>query len=162
MKKGLVQNYYMFLSFCVLGPLPSLLCGEFLQWHQLGRSLSARAGCSQGPVPSVCPYRDQRKQRRLLTGRVVCCRSHNITIRPLPCSQGNGSHQIFCCKELMIREIHIQCVPIKRKPVLSVGYRRCHRRFNQTICFIIKGILSSFIWYQTHDDISMHDWKGTI
>ena len=27
------------------------------------------------------------------------------------------------------------------------------------ICFIIKGIFSFFIWYQTHDDISMHDWK---
>ena len=35
-------------------------------------------------------------------------------------------------------------------------------RFNQTICFIITGIFSSFIWYQTHDDISMHDWKETI
>ena len=56
----------------------------------------------------------------------------------------------------------IQCVPIKRKPVLSVGYLHCHGRFNQTTCFIIKGIFSSFIWYQTHDDISMHDWKGTI
>ena len=32
----------------------------------------------------------------------------------------------------------------------------------QTICFIIKGIFSSFIWYQTHDDISMQEWKGTI
>ena len=30
------------------------------------------------------------------------------------------------------------------------------------INLIIKGIFSSFIWYQTHDDISMHDWKGTI
>ena len=48
---------------------------------------------------------------------------------------------------------HIQCVPIKRKPVLSVRYLHCHARFNQTICFIIKGIFSSFIltpntwWY---------------
>ena len=42
----------------------------------------------------------------------------------------------------------IQCVPIKRKPVLSVGYLHCHTRFNQTIYFIIKGIFSSFIWYQ--------------
>ena len=56
----------------------------------------------------------------------------------------------------------MQCVPIKRKPVLSVRYLHCHARFNQTICFIIKGIFSSFIWYQTHDDISMHDWKGII
>ena len=39
----------------------------------------------------------------------------------------------------------IQCVPIKRKPVLLVGYLYCHARFNQTICFIIKGIFSSFI-----------------
>ena len=56
----------------------------------------------------------------------------------------------------------IQCVPIKRKPVLSVRYIHCHARFNQTMCFIIEGIFSSFIWYQTHDDISMHDWKETI
>ena len=27
----------------------------------------------------------------------------------------------------------IQCVPIKRKPVLSVGYLHCHSSFNQTI-----------------------------
>ena len=42
----------------------------------------------------------------------------------------------------------IQCLPIKRKPVLSVGYLdyfHCHARFNQTICLIIKGIFSSFI-----------------
>ena len=43
----------------------------------------------------------------------------------------------------------IQCVPIKTKPVLSVGYLHCHARFNQTMCFIIKGSFSSFIWYQT-------------
>ena len=56
----------------------------------------------------------------------------------------------------------IQYVPIKRKLVLSVTYLHCHAIFyNQTICFIIKGIFSS-IWYQTHDDISMHDWKGII
>ena len=57
---------------------------------------------------------------------------------------------------------NIQCVPIKRKPIFSVRYLHCHARFNQTIWFIVKGIFSSFIWYQTHDDISMHDWKGTI
>ena len=62
---------------------------------------------------------------------------------------------------LLYHKLPIQCVPIKRKPVLSVGYLYFHARFNQTICFIIKGILSSFIWYQTHDKISMHDWKGT-
>ena len=56
----------------------------------------------------------------------------------------------------------VQCVPIKKKPVSSVGYLHCNARFNQTICFIIKGIFSSFIWYQTHDDILMHKWKGTI
>ena len=50
---------------------------------------------------------------------------------------------------------YIQCVPIKRKPVLSVRYLHCHASFNQIICFIIMGIFSSFIWYQTHDDISM-------
>ena len=56
----------------------------------------------------------------------------------------------------------IQCVPIKRKPVLSVRYLHCHARLKQTVCFIIKSIFSSFIWYQTHNDISMHEWKGTI
>ena len=57
---------------------------------------------------------------------------------------------------------YIQCVPIKRKPVLSVRYLHCHARLKQTVCFIIKSIFSSFIWYQTHNDISMHEWKGTI
>ena len=38
----------------------------------------------------------------------------------------------------------IQCVPIKRKPVLSVGYLHYHARFNQTICFIIKGMYLFF------------------
>ena len=45
--------------------------------------------------------------------------------------------------ETKINEI-IPCVPEKRKPILSVRYL-CHARFNQTICFIIKGIFSSFI-----------------
>ena len=62
----------------------------------------------------------------------------------------------------MITLYYIQCVPIKRKPVLSGRYPHCHARSDQSICFIIKGIFSSFIWYQTHDDISMHDWKGII
>ena len=66
----------------------------------------------------------------------------------------------FVCKNTII--IIIQCVPIKRKPVSSVRYLHCHASFNQTIHIIIKGIFSSFIWYQTHDDFSMHDWKGTI
>ena len=26
----------------------------------------------------------------------------------------------------------------------------------------IKSIFSSIIWYQTHNDISMYEWKGTI
>ena len=39
----------------------------------------------------------------------------------------------------------IQCVPIKRKPVLSVRYLLCHARLKQTIYFIIKSIFSSFI-----------------
>ena len=56
----------------------------------------------------------------------------------------------------------IQCVPQKRKPVFSVRYLLCHARSIQTIYFIIKSIFSSFIWYQTHNDISMHEWKGTI
>ena len=48
--------------------------------------------------------------------------------------------------------LQLQCVPIKRKPVLSVGYLHCHEGFNQTIYFIIKGIFYSFIlipntWY---------------
>ena len=58
-----------------------------------------------------------------------------------------------------MQHVVIQCVPVNRKPVLSVRYLHCHSRLNQTICFIIKGIFSSFIWYQTHDDISMHDWN---
>ena len=37
----------------------------------------------------------------------------------------------------------VQCVPIKRKPVLSVRYLHCQASFNQTICFIIKGIFCS-------------------
>ena len=60
------------------------------------------------------------------------------------------------------RFMPVQCVPIKRKPVLSVRYLHCHARLKQTVCFIIKSIFSSFIWYQTHNDISMHEWKGTI
>ena len=40
----------------------------------------------------------------------------------------------------IIKVFNIQCVPIKRKPVLSVGYLHCHARFTQTISFIIKGI----------------------
>ena len=35
---------------------------------------------------------------------------------------------------------------------LSVRYRHCRPSFNQTICFMVKGIFPSFIWYQTHDD----------
>ena len=49
--------------------------------------------------------------------------------------------------------------PNKRKPVLSVRYLQCHASFNQSKYFILKGIFSTFIWYQTHDNISMHDWK---
>ena len=70
---------------------------------------------------------------------------------------------------LSFNEIHyfcknssIPCVPEKRKPVLSVRYLHCRPSFHQTICFLFKGIFPSFIWYQTHDDILMHDWKGTI
>ena len=54
---------------------------------------------------------------------------------------------------------YIPCVPEKRKPVLSARYFHCRPGFHQTIWFIFKGIFPSFIWYQTHDDISMHDWK---
>ena len=72
--------------------------------------------------------------------------------------KGGGGCRLSICHYLII-----QCVPIlKRKHNLSVRYLHCHARFNQNICFIIKGIFSSFIWYQTHDDISMHDWKGII
>ena len=39
----------------------------------------------------------------------------------------------------------IQCVPQKRKPVLSVRYLFCHAILKPTICFIIKSIFSSFI-----------------
>ena len=66
------------------------------------------------------------------------------------------------CADFSSWHVYIQCVPIKRKPVLSVRYLYCHARFNQTIYFFIKGIFSSFIWYQIHDDISMHEWKRTI
>ena len=48
----------------------------------------------------------------------------------------------------------VQCVPIKRKPVLSVEYLHCHARFNQTILFIIKGSFSSFMWSTKHMMIS--------
>ena len=57
---------------------------------------------------------------------------------------------------------HVQCVPIKRKPGLSVRYLHCYARFNQTVRFSIKGIFSSFILIPNIDDISMHEWKGTI
>ena len=63
---------------------------------------------------------------------------------------------------LKIIVLIIQCVPIKRKPVLSMGYLHCHAILKQTVCFILKSIFSSFIWYQTHNDISMHEWTGTI
>ena len=71
-------------------------------------------------------------------------------------------HHNYIYYYLMI-VMYIPSVPDKkRKPVLSVRYLHCRPSFNQTICSIFKGIFSSFIWYQTHDDISMHDWKGTI
>ena len=56
----------------------------------------------------------------------------------------------------------IQCVPQKRKPVLSVRYLLCHARLKQTICSIMKSMFSSFIWYQTYNDTSMHEWKRTL
>ena len=39
----------------------------------------------------------------------------------------------------------VQCVPIKRKPILSVRYFHFHGRLKQAICTIIKSIFSSFI-----------------
>ena len=66
-----------------------------------------------------------------------------------------------CCW-LSNRHNHCTVRPNKKETRLPVRYLHCHARFNQIICFIIKGIFSSFIWYQTHDDISMHDWKETI
>ena len=83
----------------------------------------------------------------------------NLSLRHLPYSRVSPLFPGFSHRG---RRSTIQCVPIKRKTVLSVRYVNCHARFNQTICFIIKGIFSSFIWYQTHDNISMYDWKGII
>ena len=78
---------------------------------------------------------------------------------------GKGHHHNMIIQDNAFRLIPllvIQCVPIKRKPVLSVRYLHCHARLKQTVCFIITSIFSSFSWYQTHNDISMHEWKGTI
>ena len=84
-----------------------------------------------------------------LPGQVVI-KSYSSTLK--------SSNTTVWCKYLYT----IQCVPIKRKPVLSVRYLHCHARLKPTVCFIIKSLFSSFIWYQTHNDISMHEWKGTI
>ena len=86
-------------------------------------------------------------------------RKHNISISyVLWCHKLS---RIYINRNDMYMHHAIQCVPIKRKPGLSVRYLHCHASFDQTLCFIIKGIFSSFIWYHTHV-ISMHDWKGTI
>ena len=80
---------------------------------------------------------------------------------PRPAASNLFSLPLIPLTAMMYRSFpHVQCVPIKRKPVLSVRYLHCHARLKHTICFIIKSISSSFIWYQTH--ISMHEWKGTI
>ena len=69
--------------------------------------------------------------------------------------------QVLCALNFVLisNPLHIQCVPIKKKPVLSVGHLHCHTLCNQTLCFIFKGIFSPLIWYQTHDDIWMHMTK---
>ena len=56
----------------------------------------------------------------------------------------------------------IQCVPEKRKPVLSVIYLHCRAGFNQNYMLRYLGHFLFFHLIQTHDDISMHDWKGKI
>ena len=44
------------------------------------------------------------------------------------------------------------CPNKKETRFVSEIYLQCRAIFNQTICFVIKGIFSSFIWYQAHDD----------
>ena len=34
--------------------------------------------------------------------------------------------------------------------------------WNKLYASLSRAFFSSFIWYQTHNDISMHEWKGTI
>ena len=64
---------------------------------------------------------------------------------------------------LCVRHVNTVCPNKKENPFYhAVRYLHWHARFNETIYLIIKGIFSSFIWYQTHDDISMRDWKGII
>ena len=50
----------------------------------------------------------------------------------------------------------------KETRFISEMFSLSPRFSSKYICFMFKGIFPSFIWYQTHDDISMHDWKGTI
>ena len=51
----------------------------------------------------------------------------------------------------------------KETRFISVDIFIATQDLKQTVIrFIIKSIFSSFIWYQTHNDISMHEWKGTI
>ena len=115
------------------GPLGSLFVGAQLFIRPLG---------PPPPPRSYAPARSQLPQQRIETEDLMY--------------EKPRFHPVSGHFEL------IQCVPIKRKPVLSVRYLHCHARLKQTVCFIIKSIFSSFIWYQTHNDISMHEWKGTI
>ena len=70
----------------------------------------------------------------------ICPKSNQLTYTS--CSilgPGMSKNHFFPLKA------NVQCVPIKRKPVLSVRYLHCHARVKQTVCFIIKSIFSSFI-----------------
>ena len=104
---------------------------------------------------------------RHTTGTPGYCVLHEIQYFRTITATFKTLNTMFCSKVTLwngvSNSISIPCVPENRKPDLSVRYLYCHAIVNQTtLCFIIKGIFSSFIWYQTHDDISMHDWKGTI
>ena len=70
-------------------------------------------------------------------------KNQSCDVEPHGC--GVWKHRPSITDQKTIAVIIPQCVPIKRKPVLSVRYLHCHARFNQTICFIIKGIFSSLI-----------------
>ena len=85
----------------------------------------------------------------------LCIHFHS-THKILPTQREHSSSQLKCGSS------YIQWRPNKEETRFMSEISHYHARFNQIICFIIKGIFSSFIWYQTHDDISMYDWKKRI
>ena len=84
-----------------------------------------------------------------------------------------GEIGLFCCEKMCVSEIsnifnqfitiqssylNVQCVPIKRKPVLSLRYLYCHSRMIQTQSFINKKFFF-LVFHQINTkkyDISMH------